>query len=112
MDKFDPRTHITGYARLASSDHTGHLMVKLEGMPSEANYYVLRTDYTSYAVVYNCDEVAPGVKFEGAWVLSRLPTPILDPIVDQAKFEYKKVGLDWDSEMEFTLQGSAIGCDY
>ena len=110
-EKFDPRTHVTGYARMDDfAHHTGHMKVKLENGFYEWDYFILRTDYTSYAVVYSCDYIyhdynddLPGEKVEGAWVLTRIPTPALDPIVDQAKIEFKKVGLDWDSEMEFTL---------
>ena len=108
---FMPRTHITGVATPANENHDGHLKVKLEGMPFEASYDVLKTDYTSYAIVYNCDDFA-GMKMEYAWVLTRLANPVLDPIVDQAKYEYSKLNIDFDEEFEMTIQGGAAGCDY
>ena len=106
-----PRTSITGLARPANNNHDGHLKVRLTGMPFEGNYDVLKTDYTSYAIIYACDEYA-GMKSELAWVLTRQPNPVLDPVFDQARYEYSKVGIDFDNEFELTMQGGAAGCNY
>ncbi len=47
-----------GSARFASNDGTGELIVELGGSNggSQPNYKVVDTDYTSYAIVYNCFE--------------------------------------------------------
>lgn len=47
-----------GSARFASNDGTAELIVELGGSSggSQPNYRVVDTDYTSYAIVYNCYE--------------------------------------------------------
>ena len=47
-----------GSARFASNDGTGELIVELRGSNggSQPNYKVVDTDYTTYAIVYNCYE--------------------------------------------------------
>ena len=47
-----------GSARFSSSDGSGELIVELRGSDggSQPNYKVVDTDYTSYAIVYNCFE--------------------------------------------------------
>ena len=55
---FEPRHHITGYAWPADPNaDDGHLKVKLAGMPFAGGYDVLKTDYTSHAVIYSCFDV-------------------------------------------------------
>lgn len=44
-------------------------------VPILADYRVLSTDYTNYAVVYSCTQVASALKFEMAWLLTRERTP-------------------------------------
>lgn len=39
-----------------------------------ANYWVLGTDYDSYAVVWGCFGVGTTLRAESAWILSRTPT--------------------------------------
>ncbi|XP_052863329.1 apolipoprotein D-like [Anopheles cruzii] len=37
------------------------------------NYFVLATDYDTYAVVWSCFEVGPTMRADSAWILSRTP---------------------------------------
>lgn len=39
--------------------------------PDRSNYWVLDTDYTSYSVVWSCEQTSPTSYTEYAWVLSR-----------------------------------------
>ena len=42
--------------------------------PDRSNYWVLGTDYSSYAVVWSCEQNQPDSHLETAWVLSRTST--------------------------------------
>lgn len=39
--------------------------------PPNSNYWVLRTDYFSYAIVVSCFQIDPNTRFESYWFLSR-----------------------------------------
>ena len=109
---FQPRHHITGYAWPRDPDaDDGHLKVKLAGMPFAGGYDVLKTDYTSHAVIYSCFDVKL-FKYENAWLLTREETPDLEPLVEIARAEYAKVKVDFDKTFDFTIQGEDKGCDY
>lgn len=41
--------------------------------PAASNYWVYDTDYTTYAVVYNCEDLPTEMKRESLWILSRGP---------------------------------------
>lgn len=45
-----------------------------------ADYRVLSTDYTNYAVVYSCTEITSLLKLEMAWLLTRERTPSTEVI--------------------------------
>lgn len=45
------------------------------GGSSRPNYSVVRTDYTSYAVVYNCSPLAGFLRKESLWLLTRDQLP-------------------------------------
>nr|CAH0104872.1 unnamed protein product [Daphnia galeata] len=82
----------TGVARLIKS---GKLSVSFTGNPSETefpNYLVLDTDYTSYAVVWNCFELGP-ISSRIAWVLTREQYPSISTI-DKAYAVFKRNGID------------------
>ena len=41
--------------------------------PDLGTYWVLDTDYETWASVYSCTEIAGIIKLEFAWVLGRVP---------------------------------------
>ncbi|CAH4038096.1 unnamed protein product [Pieris brassicae] len=59
-------------ARVASNDSTGVLDVTFT-MPVSitSNYYILATDYESYALVYSCRNLENGKRQVGSWKLRR-----------------------------------------
>ena len=71
---------IEGQARQVGDDDSGELHVSFEGMPeseeslNEPNYFVLDTDYDSYAIVYSCNNLYGYLIFDLLWVLSKTPT--------------------------------------
>ncbi|KAI9555524.1 hypothetical protein GHT06_018039 [Daphnia sinensis] len=48
----------------------GHLIVSFNARAGGADYYVLDTDYVTYAAVYNCFNIGE-FKVEYAWILAR-----------------------------------------
>jgi len=78
--------NIKGSARFANpSSGRGELIVgfgpfgrkkrALFGDRNRANYLVVKTDYTSYSVVYNCNPVGAILKKESLWLLTREQLP-------------------------------------
>ncbi|XP_022818056.1 uncharacterized protein LOC111350651 isoform X1 [Spodoptera litura] len=67
---------ISGQAVLASTDGTGKLQVtfNVNGENRQSDYYVLATNYDSYALVYTCDTLQNGNRRVGSWVLSKTGT--------------------------------------
>ncbi|KAI8424832.1 hypothetical protein MSG28_006760 [Choristoneura fumiferana] len=66
-----------GTAVIASTDGSGLLRVTFileNDVVAEANYYVLETDYTSFALVYSCRDLENGDSEVFSWKLSRQPT--------------------------------------
>ena len=66
-----PRTSINGKAILANPTADpleGKLIVSFNGRPAatEANYWVLDTDYDNYSIVWNCNTMRNG-KSAGEW---------------------------------------------
>lgn len=81
-----PRTHAHGRAYVAFPDETpieGKLNVTFAPVPvpaSKANYWILDTDYSNYAVIWGCEQFGnEGKSAEAAWVLAR--STILSPVV-------------------------------
>merc|ERR1712037_985027 len=79
--------NIKGSARFANpSSGRGELIVSFnpfgrkkrslfgDGTP-QANYKVVKTDYTSYSVVYNCNPIGNILKKESLWLLTRDQQP-------------------------------------
>jgi len=64
---------IEGKATVPNKDVPAKLKVKFNGMPFEANYWVLDTDYTTYSIVYSCFSVFDFFNAEFLWILSRTP---------------------------------------
>ena len=75
--------------------------------PSEPNYQVIQTDYTSYSVVYSCQaDYAASL-----WYLSRTPT-----VSEEQMLQYHEIAarnlpnFDFNTMAEPDVQGSM--CDY
>ncbi|XP_052744153.1 uncharacterized protein LOC112046433 [Bicyclus anynana] len=62
---------INGTAVLASTDGSAKLSVSFPGNQEPASYWVLDTDYTSYALVYSCRNIENGRRRVWSWKLSR-----------------------------------------
>ncbi|XP_039757924.1 uncharacterized protein LOC120632183 [Pararge aegeria] len=62
---------INGTAVLASTDGSAKLLVNFPGSPEPATYWVLDTDYTSYALVYSCRNIGNQRRRVWTWKLSR-----------------------------------------
>ena len=76
------------------------------GAPIEAPYWVLSTDYSSYALVFSCTNLVV-YRFEYAWILSR--TPIMDPALKQRLLaRFRTFGVDTSAFVD-TMQE---GCKY
>lgn len=46
-----------GVARVPDSSEPAKLKVKFNGVPVEGDYWVLGTDYETYALVYSCTDI-------------------------------------------------------
>ncbi|VVD00965.1 unnamed protein product [Leptidea sinapis] len=65
---------MSGTAVVASDDNSGVLNVTFNfpgGVSALANYYILATDYSSYALVYSCRNLEGGRSQVTSWKLSR-----------------------------------------
>lgn len=65
---------IRGIARTPNATEPAKLKVKFDSVPVEGNYWVLATDYKTYAVVYSCDSLK-FLNFKYAWILTREQNP-------------------------------------
>ena len=98
----------------------GLVNVKFFELAPWANYMVLETDYTSYSIVYNCDDFAGGsYKDQWLWVLTRdaLEVNSADWKVMRDKVFAvikKKVGnyIDPETVLYATKQTTGAGCIY
>ena len=61
---------INGYAT-ANTWYPGWINVFLAGVPFGADYRIVSTDYTSYAIVYSCTSIGPVKYPEFSWLLTR-----------------------------------------
>lgn len=67
---------VIGEARLAGDDGSAKFIVSFplpNGEVVESNYWVLDTDYVSYALVYSCVNTEPDRRSISTWKLSRSP---------------------------------------
>ncbi|XP_046971595.1 uncharacterized protein LOC124538552 isoform X1 [Vanessa cardui] len=62
---------INGSAVLASNDGSGKLLVTFPNAPGPSDYWILDTDYTSYALVYSCLNINSQQRRVWSWKLSR-----------------------------------------
>ncbi|XP_064074025.1 uncharacterized protein LOC113399468 [Vanessa tameamea] len=62
---------INGTAVLASNDNTGKLLVTFPNAPGPSEYWILDTDYTSYSLVYSCQNIDNQQRRVWSWKLSR-----------------------------------------
>ena len=66
---------ICGIALQEDPEHPGELCVYFEtGMPGCGTYWILDTDYKSFASVYSCQDILLG-RSVFAWVLTRDKVP-------------------------------------
>ncbi|KAF9816947.1 hypothetical protein SFRURICE_016828 [Spodoptera frugiperda] len=97
-----------GNAKIASSDGSGLLEVSLgEGDDIvEAKLYVLATDYSNYALLYNCIDLDNGNRRVGSWKLSRSgtlspqDTEFIDEVIDNTQGLRNNYYLDTDQSDE------------
>ncbi|XP_050551207.1 uncharacterized protein LOC118275267 isoform X6 [Spodoptera frugiperda] len=97
-----------GNAKIASSDGSGLLEVSLGGGDDivEAKLYVLATDYSNYALLYNCIDLDNGNRRVGSWKLSRSgtlspqDTEFIDEVIDNTQGLRNNYYLDTDQSDE------------
>ncbi|XP_045453252.1 uncharacterized protein LOC123662453 [Melitaea cinxia] len=83
----------TATAVVASTDGSGLLNVtfQLSNVTNVVNYYVLETDYNTFALVYSCRTLPSGNRQVTSWQLSRTPTmppaalPIINNIINSTQ---------------------------
>ncbi|KAG4073044.1 hypothetical protein HA402_009463 [Bradysia odoriphaga] len=73
---------VSGTAAIVSP---GKLSVKFNSLPSpannfEANYWILDTDYTTFAVVYSCRDLGGLMSGKMVWILTREQNPDLETL--------------------------------
>ncbi|XP_070560544.1 apolipoprotein D-like [Ptychodera flava] len=66
---------VVGDADTPNPNQPAKLKVKFSRWQPRGNYWVVDTDYTSYAVVYSCTSFFGLVRMEYAWVLARERQP-------------------------------------
>ncbi|XP_045776254.1 uncharacterized protein LOC123874798 [Maniola jurtina] len=62
---------INGTAVVASTDGSGILLVTFPDAPAPVEYWILETDYESYALVYSCQNINSEQRRVWTWKLSR-----------------------------------------
>ncbi|CAK1583857.1 unnamed protein product [Parnassius mnemosyne] len=62
---------ITGSAVLATTDNSGKLLVTIPGEPEPMEYWILDTDYDTYAFTYSCRNINSETRRVWSWKLSR-----------------------------------------
>ncbi|KAF4526393.1 hypothetical protein B566_EDAN012683 [Ephemera danica] len=73
----DEAGFIEGYAEIDSTTGEGKLLVYFPSVMGNraGKYWVLKTDYTSFSVVWSCTQVSPVMNIQMAWILTRERTP-------------------------------------
>ncbi|XP_063387670.1 uncharacterized protein LOC134673601 [Cydia fagiglandana] len=101
---------ITGSAVLATADGSGKLLVTFPGAPEPVEYWVLDTDYESYALVYSCVNLNSDQRRVWSWKLSRT-TSLTDTAVSAIEHIVGSVNV-LDDRYYSTTDHSAAGCFY
>ncbi|XP_061721996.1 uncharacterized protein LOC133528577 [Cydia pomonella] len=101
---------ITGSAVLATADGSGKLLVTFPGAPEPVEYWILDTDYESYALVYSCVNLNSDQRRVWSWKLSRTTSltdaaaAAIEQIVDSMNV--------LDDRFYSTMDHTAAGCFY
>ena len=75
MTRFKIVSGICGYAQQEDPEHPGELCVYFAtGTPGCGQYWILDTDYESFAAVYSCQDILLG-RSVFAWILTRDKVP-------------------------------------
>ncbi|XP_013135715.1 PREDICTED: uncharacterized protein LOC106101136 [Papilio polytes] len=69
---------MTGSAVLATTDNTGKLLVTFPGTSQPSEYWILDTDYDTYALVYSCRNINTERRRVWSWKLSRTRSLSID----------------------------------
>ncbi|XP_063628207.1 uncharacterized protein LOC134799701 [Cydia splendana] len=101
---------ITGSAVLATADGSGKLLVTFPGAPEPVEYWILDTDYESYALVYSCVNQNSDQRRVWSWKLSRT-TSLTDAAVAAIEHIVGSVNV-LDDRYYSTVDHSAAGCFY
>ncbi|XP_047994051.1 uncharacterized protein LOC125232436 [Leguminivora glycinivorella] len=101
---------ITGSAVLATADGSGKLLVTFPGAPEPVEYWILDTDYESYALVYSCVNLNSDQRRVWSWKLSRT-TSLTDAAVTAIDETIAAVNV-LDARYYSSMDHSATGCFY
>ena len=83
---------ICGYAEIPDPSHPGELQVHFAfPVPIDIpfDYWILDTDYESFASVYTCVDVIGIIRIEFAWIMVRDPQNVTYEIMNKALDAYK-----------------------
>jgi apolipoprotein D and lipocalin family protein len=83
------------------------MRVAFLGTQEETNYQVLDTDYTHFAIIYNCEPVSAGKSYQSYWLLSRKPKLTKDPAVLERIEAVKKQYID-PNHIRKTIQSKKL----
>ncbi|ESO82948.1 hypothetical protein LOTGIDRAFT_134336 [Lottia gigantea] len=75
----------TGDAYVPDPSEPSKLIVKFPQAAPYGPYWVLDTDYTSYSLVFSCEQLGSFAHAKFLWILSR--TPSIDPAVKDRLFK-------------------------
>ncbi|XP_011307801.1 apolipoprotein D [Fopius arisanus] len=87
-------SQIEGSARIVDPKDPGKLAVKFPVSPFEGSYWILDTDYDSYAAVWSCQSLLVA-NTQFAWILTREQNPPQD-VIEKAKDAFKKNSISVD----------------
>ncbi|XP_066961931.1 apolipoprotein D-like [Macrobrachium rosenbergii] len=83
----------TGKLDIPNEDNAGKMRVKWPlNIAGKADYTIFDTDYDTYAVVYECQQISTLAYRQSAAILSRSPT-LDSKVVDRVKKELKDAGI-------------------
>ncbi|XP_002740545.1 apolipoprotein D-like [Saccoglossus kowalevskii] len=101
------QTTIEGYAWVPDPNVPAKLKVRFRWWMPAGDYWIMRTDYDTYSVLYSCDDFIFGFfKMEYAWILSRNRSLNTGTLTD-IKRDIQDRGVD----ISHFLSSDQIGCD-